>query len=335
MNSKKSFLNIFVGLCVISIILFFTFTTTTIAAEKKSDIKFITFSGGTGDWGLIGAKVAEVINKEIPGITANSIPGGGGINIEKVQNGEAQLGLVHSFIPYLAFNGLDMFNEKHPKLRVLMSFNNAKAQFCVPFNSDITSISDLIKKPYNVYISTPGQSRYILIQKIFEAFGVTNKMITEIGGTLYKIGDDDAATMMKDRMLDTLCAASAVPNSRLMEIDFSIGGIKLLPIDGEAREKLLNSLPGIVEGVIPANSFSKQDKEIPTITFFNQIICSSEIPDDIVYEITAAIVKHFSEFKELSVSLKSLSLDIVTLDTGIPFHPGAEKYYIDHNMFEK
>lgn len=336
MNSKKSHLNFFVGLCVISIILFFTFnfTTIAIAAEGKSDIKFITFASGTSDWGLIGAKVAEIINKDIPEITATSIPGGGTINLSQVQSGEAQLGLVHSFLPYLAYNGLDIFKEKHTKIRVIMSLNVCKAQVSVPFDSDITSISDLIKKPYSVYISTPGQGTYIIIQKTFEAFGITPEKISEIGGIVHTVGLNDGARMMKDRMLDFFFSASSVPNPLLMDIDFSIG-IKLLPIDGEAREKLLNSLPGLVEGVVPANSYKKQDKDVPTVSFFNQIICNSELPDDLVYEITAAIVNHFPEFKELSASLKELSLDMATLGTGIPFHPGAEKYYIEHDMFKK
>ena len=334
MNSKKSYLNFFVELYVILIILFFAFNFTTIAAEKKSDIKFITVASGTGDWALIGAKIADVITKDIPGITATSIPGGGTINLSKIQRGEVQLGITHSTIPYLAYNGLEPFEEKHTKLRVILSLNACLAQAIVPLDSDISSISDLIKKPYSVYVSTPGQGSYVLILKMLEAFGITPEKIREIGGIVQTVGLNDGTRMMKDRMLDFIMFPGAVPYSLTMDLSFS-PGIKLLPIDGEAREKLLNSLPGLTEGVIPANSYKNQDKDVPTVALFNQIICSSELPDDLVYEITAAIINHFSEFKELSDSLKSLSLDMVTLGTGIPFHPGAEKYYIEHDMFKK
>lgn len=332
MNSKKCFLNLLVGLCVISIILCFSFST--IAAEKKSDIKFITVASGAGDWALVGAKIADIITKNFPGITATSIPGGATINLSRIQSGEAQIGIVHSFLPYQAYNGLEPFEGKHTKIRTMISLWKGYAHCVVPLNSDITSIPDLINKPYNVWVSKPGLGSNVLTLAILNAFGVTPEKIREIGGVVQQVGLADGAKMMKDRKLDFLMFPVVMPYSMLMDLSIS-PGIKLLPIEGEAREKLLNSLPGLTKGVIPANSYKNQDKDIQTIANFHQLCCSSDLPDDLVYNITATIIEKLPELRELSASLKAISVDNATLGSEILFHPGAEKYYIEHDMLKK
>lgn len=329
--------------CFLSLLLVFIFQVTLLAvdlspaiAASQADrdyggIKFITIASGAGDWSLVGGKLADIINQEIPGIRATSIPGGATVNISRIERGEAQIGLVHSFLPYLAIKGKSPYKEPHTKLRTLISLWKGYAHVVVPQNSDINSIGDLVTKPYNVWYSKPGLGSQVLLEAIFKAYGFNANDIRNAGGVVHEIGLSDGASMMKDRRMDFLVFPVVYPYSMLIDIDTSIG-IKLLPIEGEARQRLIKSLPGLVEDVIPAGTYSNVKEYVPTVANFHQLACSSELPDDLVYDIMDVIVRNLPELSSLSKSLKGISIDNALQGIETEIHPGAEKFYKDKGM---
>jgi TRAP transporter TAXI family solute receptor len=304
------------------------------AAKAKKDyggIKFITIASGTGDWGLIGGKLADIINREIPGITATSIPGGATVNISRIERGEAQIGLVHSFLPYLAVKGENPYDQPHNKLRMMISLWKGYAHVVVPKNSKIQDISDLAKAPYDVWNSKPGLGSQILNNAIFKAYGFTPEDIRKIGGVVHEIGLNDGADMMKDRRMDFLIFPVVYPYSMLIDIDTTVG-MKLLPIDGEPRERLLKLLPGLVADSIPKGAYRDLKQDMPTVANFHQLACSSDLPDELVYDIMEAIVGNLPNLRGLSDSLKAISIDNALLGMEAEIHPGAAKFYKDKGM---
>lgn len=306
-------------------------------AEDVKDyggVKFITISSGSGDWALIGGKVAEIINQEITGIVATATPGGGVVNLSRVQRGEVQIGIAHSAITSLALNGENPFEEKHDKLRTLMTLWKSFTHTVVPKNSDINSISDLAKKPYNVSLSKPGLAQYVIANALIEAAGITPEDIRNVGGVVHVASMDDETEMMRDRRLDFLLFQVVYPFSMLIDLNSGVG-IKLLPIEGEVREKLLLAIPGLMKGTIPAGTYEGQNQEIPTTTEFSQLVCSSDLTDDLVYDITKALVKNIPELQALSNSVKTISEDTAPLALGIELHPGAKKYYLESGLLKE
>ncbi len=304
------------------------------AAKANKDyggIKFITIASGSGDWALIGGKLADIINREIPGITATSIPGGATVNISRIERGEAQIGLVHSFLPYLAVKGEEPYEEPHTKLRMMISLWKGYAHAVVPKNSNIKDVSDLVKAPYDVWNSKPGLGSQILNNAIFEAYGFSPDDIRKIGGVVHEIGLGDGADMMKDRRMDFLIFPVVYPYSMLIDIDTTVG-MKLLPIDGEPRERLLKSLPGLVADSIPKGAYTDLKEDVPTVANFHQLACSSDLPDELVYDIMEAIVRNLPNLRDLSDSLKAISIDNALLGMEVDIHPGAVKFYEDEGM---
>lgn len=303
-------------------------------APHQYDIEYITVSGGTaGDYLLVAAKVADIIDRKFPTLTATSIPGGGVANIIRIQKGEVQFGIGYSVVTYQAYRGLGDFEDKNTKVRTVMNLWPCATQVVAPRDSDITSIYDYGKKPYDLWISMTGQGAHVIIIETLKAYGITPEKITGIGGTVHRTGMSDGARMMQDRKLDFFLAPSSLPYSQIMELNRS-PGIRFLPIDGEARERLKNNLPGMFDTVIPANTYKGQKEDIPTAGFFHQLLCSSDLSDDLVYDITASIVDNLNEIKGLSAGLATIKYENLTRDIVVPLHPGAKKYFIEHNMLE-
>lgn len=322
---------------ILILAIFFVQSVTIYASDETSQqygVEYITVSGGTaGDYLLVAAKVADIIDREFP-ISATSIPGGGATNIIKIQRGEVEFGIGYSVVTHQAYRGLGDFEEEHTKVRTVMNLWPCFGQAVAPRDSDITSIYDYGKKPYDVWISSVGQGSYVVIKETLKAYDVTPEKITEIGGTVHQTNMSDAARMMQDRKLDFFMTPSSLPYSQIMEVNRS-PGIKFLPIDGEARERLKTYLPGMFDAVIPANTYEGQDEDIQTVGFFHQLICSSDLPDDLVYDITAAIVDRLDEIRGLSAGLATITRENLTQNIVVPLHPGAEKYFIEHDMLEK
>jgi len=332
-NKRKTYL--WLGLALLSV--FLLVNSFTVLAEDVKDyggVKFITISSGSGDWELIGGKVASIITQEIPGVVATSTPGGGVVNLSRVHRGESQIGLVHSAVTSFAVNGEEPFTEKHDKLRSLMTLWKSFTHVAVPKNSDINSISDLAKKPYNISISKPGLAQNFIALALLEAYGLTPEDIRKAGGVVHVIGMGDETLMMKDRRLDFLVFQVVYPFSMLIDINTGVG-LKLLPIEGEAREKVMSLVPGLIKGSIPAGAYKGQDQEIPTVCEFSQFVCSSDLTDDLVYDIAEALVRNIPELKALSKSLKAISVDYAPLALGIELHPGARKYYSEQGMLKE
>jgi len=65
-----------------------------LAGCSPSEKTFVRVASGPagGYWYPLGAKQAEIFQREIPGVATSSAPGGGVGNIRDVANGEAEVG---------------------------------------------------------------------------------------------------------------------------------------------------------------------------------------------------------------------------------------------------
>jgi len=328
---------VYLYLEILLLAIFLLINSFTALAEDVKDyggVKFITISSGSGDWALIGGKVAEIINQGITGIVATATPGGGVVNLSRVQRGEAQMGLAHSAVTEFALNGIEPFEGKHDKIRTLMTLWKSFTHVVVPKNSGINSISDLVGKPYNVSLSKPGYAQHVIVKALLEASGITPEDIINAGGVTHIAGMDDETEMMRNRRLDFLLFQVVYPFSMIIDLNSGVG-IKLIPIEGEVREKVLSLVPGLIKETIPAGTYNGQNQEIPTTAEFSQLICSSDLADDLVYDITKLLVENIPELQALSASLKSISENYAPMALGVELHPGARKYYLEQGMLKE
>ena len=118
--------------------------------------KFIKFAGGSaaGSWTTTSAKICELINKQIPGITASSTTGASGSNLRAVNEGEMQLAFTTVDVLANWYYGLrGRKGKKMPKdIRFLGSMHYALAYIFTPKSSDIKDPSEIAKKPLRIAV---------------------------------------------------------------------------------------------------------------------------------------------------------------------------------------
>lgn len=78
---------------------------------------------------------------------------------------------------------------------------------------------------------------------------------------------------------------------------------------------------------LPAGTYPNQDKLIRTIGSPNVLVTRSDIPEDVVYNVTKVIWENLATLQEIHGATKDMRLEIAIEGLGAPLHPGAVRYY--------
>ena len=64
----------------------------------------------------------------------------------------------------------------------------------------------------------------------------------------------------------------------------------------------------------------------------NLLITNDKVSDEFVYKLIDTLVKNKDELITIQPALRELSANGLYKDYGMPYHPGALKYFKDHNI---
>ena len=106
----------------------------------------------------------------------------------------------------------------------------------------------------------------------------------------------------------------------------------LVPIDGDVSKKLMDSCPFYTEFVIPAGTYTGQDKDVTTVTVKATLIVSASATEDDVYKLTAAIFDNIDAITAENGKGAELSIENATSGMTVPFHAGAAKYFAEKGV---
>ena len=104
-------------------------------------------------------------------------------------------------------------------------------------------------------------------------------------------------------------------------------GVKLLVLSNKVIQNLSKRNRGITPSKIVAGTYASIKEDVPTIDIPTTLIAHKDLSEDFVYEVTKALVNTFPERQQNFDFLKKVKPEELAMDVGIPFHPGALKYY--------
>ncbi|MEO8753377.1 MAG: TAXI family TRAP transporter solute-binding subunit, partial [Casimicrobiaceae bacterium] len=139
---------------------------------------------------------------------------------------------------------------------------------------------------------------------------------------------NQAGDKIRDGGLDAFFFVGGYPTSAISELASAGGGIDLVPVTGPEVDRMTKQYAFFAPDTIPANTY-KGVGEVKTIAVGAQWVTSVKQPDALIYEITKATWNDNSR-KLLDAGHakgKAITKASATAGAGIPFHPGAEKFY--------
>ena len=281
-------------------------------------------TGGTaGTYYPVGGMIANAVSQ--PGkiiVTAQASNGSLG-NVNGIAGGAMESGFSQSDVATWAQTGTGIFEGK-PKiagLRMIANLYPESIHVVVKKGSGIKSIADL--KGKRVALDEPGSGTLINARLVLAAYGVKESDIKP-----EYIKPNQAGDKMKDGALDAFFFTGGAPAGAIAELASAGSGIELLPIDGAAADSLRKSSGFFAIDTIAADTY-KGVGAVKTLAVGAQWVTSDKADTETVYQITKALYSDAAQ-KTLSAGHakgKFITLQNAVQGVGIPFHPGAEKFY--------
>ena len=246
-------------------------------------------------------------------------------NIQSIGDGDYQIGFTQSDVMNYAWDGSRSFETDGPcrDFRVLGALYAETVQL-ITMKEDIKSVSDL--KGRSVSIGAPGSGVYFNAMDVLEGAGLT---VDDIKPQYQSF--DDSKEALKDGQIDAAFIVAGAPTSAITELA-TTNGVFLIPIEEELRDTIMRSCPYYAPLEIPADTYPGQSEPVETITIKATLIVDTDIDEDTVYALTAAIFDHVEEIAKENAKGEELSIENATSGITIPFHSGAARYYKEHGV---
>ncbi|MCQ2501274.1 MAG: TAXI family TRAP transporter solute-binding subunit [Lachnospiraceae bacterium] len=283
-------------------------------------------TGGTaGTYYAYGGIIAQYI-RNYAGIKVTAVSTGGSkVNIQSIQDGDFQLGFTQSDVMAYAWEGTKSFEKDGPThdFRVLGGLYAETVQL-ITMDENIKTVADL--KGKSVSIGEAGSGVYFNAIDVLTGAGLS---LDDIKPQYQSFGDSKEA--LKDGKIQAAFIVAGAPTTAITELA-TTNGVYLVNIDGELRDGILDACPYYAPLEIPAGTYPKQDEPVETITVKATVIVSAALPEETVYNMTAAIFDHTDEITAENAKGAELTLENATEGMAAPFHPGAAKYYAEHGV---
>ena len=281
-------------------------------------------TGGTaGTYYPVGGMIANAVSQPGKLVVTAQASNGSLANVTGIAGGAIESGFSQADVASWAFTGKGVFEGKPSVsgLRLIANLYPESVHIVVRKGSGIKTVADL--KGKRVALDEPGSGTLINARTILAAYGIRESDIKP-----EYIKPNQAGDKLKDGALDAFFFTGGSPAGAIAELASAGGGIELLPIDGPQAEAVRKS-DGFFSPDLIADGTYKGVAATKTLSVGAQWVTSDKADAQAVYDITKAL---FSPTGQQAMGAghakgKFITKENAVIGAGIPFHPGAERFY--------
>lgn len=300
-----------------------------LAAQAQQFFRIGT--GGTaGTYYPVGGMIANAVSQ--PGkIVATAAASNGSLaNVTAIAGGSMESGFSQADVATWAQKGTGIFEGKPgvPGLRLIANLYPESVHVVVKKGAGIKTVADL--KGKRVALDEPGSGTLVNARAILAAYGLKESDIKP-----EYIKPNQAGDKLKDGSLDAFFFTGGAPAGAIAELASAGGGIDILPIEGAAADTLKKNSGFFADDTIAAETY-KGVGQVKTLAVGAQWVTSDKADTNTVYEITKALFSDAAQ-KQLAAGHakgKFITKENAVKGAGIPFHPGAEKFYREAGLIK-
>ena len=291
-------------------------------SKANAQKDYILATGGTsGTYYPFGGAIANIWNTKIDNMNVTAqATGASAENLRLINKGEAEVATVQNDVMDYAYHGTDMFaGEKLENVMTIGTMYPEVVQIAASKASGIKSIADF--KGKRISVGDAGSGVEFNAKQILEGYGLSFDDIKKSN-----LSFKESAEGLQNGTLDACFITAGVPNSALQELAFTAGLI-LIPVDGEAADKICQKYGFYTKTVIPADTYKGTESDTAALAIKATLAVSSKLDEEIVYEMTKALFENLDELAQGHAKGKEVSAEKAVTGVSVPFHPGAKKYF--------
>ncbi|WP_299744661.1 TAXI family TRAP transporter solute-binding subunit [uncultured Tateyamaria sp.] len=253
-------------------------------------------------------------------------------NNTAVQNGELEAGMAAADVTRSMYLGEGKFDGKpHEKLRIVANLYPEDLHLVLPEGASIASLSDLEGK--RVGIAQAGSGTQVAVEMMLAEWGLNRDNYDEA-----ELNNSQSAERLADGQLDAYFYAAGWPVSAMVQLA-TTKGMELHTFTEEDLAKINEVIPAYIPSMIPAGVYEGIDYEVKTPAVSALLVVSSDLSEELVYGITAAL---WNDNTRKLLDNGHAKGKQITPDTaldgiaalGVPLHAGAEKFYKEAGLLE-
>src|ERR1700753_2595240 len=289
------------------------------AANAQQFVNVLT-GGTSGVYYPLGVAIGKIFSDKLPGVKTQVQATKASVeNLILLQQGRGEIAFALGDSVKAAWEGDEEagFKAKLDKLRTLGAIYPNYIQIVATADSGIKTLADL--KGKRLSVGAPESGTELNSRAILAAAGLSYK---DLGKVEY-LPFAESVDLMKNRQLDATVQSAGLGVASLKDLSTSTD-IVVVAVPKEVVARI--GLP-FVPAVIPANTYTGQDKDVPTAAVINYLVTSSAVADDLAYEMTKLFFESLPELANAHVAGKDIKLEAAAGGSPVPLHPGAIRYY--------
>jgi uncharacterized protein len=286
-------------------------------AAPAAEFKMMTGPQG-GSWIPLGGQLKDLWEKAIPNTSVQVLPGAGIANVRGIEEGKADIGFGNSISTVDAMAGKAPFNKPHDNVCNIATLYPQYFHFVVLAGANINKVADL--KGKSITTQQTGNTGEMITRQYLEVNGITYNDLK-----VSKVGYTDSVTQMQDGHAIAFGLTTQIPAGAVMDLA-SAREIKLMD-QADSIDKMRKLNPGYNLVTIPKGTYPKQDQDVKVIGFHTHVVAACKLPEQAVYGMTKAIADNTKTLATVAKDIGALTAQGMAADIGVPFHPGAARFY--------
>ena len=298
------------------------------------NLPFVTIGTGntTGVYYSAGHAVAKVYNPKaaVHGFRLDAEASNGSVdNINEVLSGKLEFGIAQADMLYKAREGREPWQGTPQKnLRAVAALYTEAVLFVTRKDEDIRTPEDLRGKRLN--IGAPGSSDNENALTILEIVGLD----PESDLTIKEEMAVDASELLENGEIDAYMYTVGHPSLSIREA--AVGGrrIRLVPVDPALLESRARGRAFLTKTKVDTRYYPglESQGDMYTIGVKAILFTRADMPSETVSAVVRELTDNFDLFRRQHPAFGKLTLEDLTRDTIVPFHPGAEAVYRQHGL---
>jgi TRAP transporter TAXI family solute receptor len=273
-----------------------------------------------GSWYPLGGAIQTIVEKQVPGTSVRVLPGAGISNVLGVENNKAEMGFGNSVSTFDGVNGNDPFKSKTENVCHIGTLYFQYFHVVALADAGVKNLADAKGKILTT--QQKGNTGEQMTRDLLKVYGLDYAKLRKVNFGSY----NDSVEQLRDGHAQVFTLITTVPASAVMDLG-SARKITVVPVPDDKLKALQKINKGYDKRTIKAGSYPGQDKDVQTIGTWTHLMMRCSTPEDLVYKITKSLAENTDHLGNVVAAVKGLKTKDLAIDVGVPYHPGARKFY--------
>ncbi len=306
------------------------------SGKSQDDSRFVRIGTGgvTGVYYPVGGAIQRLVNRnrDEHGIrVAVESTGGSVFNLNAIRQGQLELGISQSDQEYFAYQGEGAFADSGPNedLRTVFGLHGEPLTVVARRDSGIERFEDL--PGHRVNIGNPGSGQRATMELLMDAYGWDRSAFSQVS----ELQSSEQAQALCDNNVDAIVFVVGHPNGSIQEATTSCDSV-LVTVQSPIIDELVETYPYYTYSTIPGSMYAGNPEDVTTFGPRAVLVSSTQVPDEVIYQITKTVFDNFDSFRRLHPAFATLDpQEMATEGLAAPLHEGAARYFREEGLLQE